>query len=160
MRREHEWLEFLERLALDRKRRVVSGEGEHVSPRQEIMIPTPERQATTVKKDVDVRVKEQVLLRSAEYILDYKPIDVVSQIAPRALLIIAVDDDATTPTDHATALYEAASAPKKLIMQRHTTHYAAYEQYGDQIAPEIVGWFTKYLDRNALEVHAQEGDST
>lgn len=157
MRREHEWLEFLARLDSDRKQRVLTGEGARVPPRQEIMIPTPERQKTNVKKDVDARVREEVLLRSAEYILDYKPIDVVGKIGPRGLLIIAVEDDATTPTDHAIALYEAAAAPKKLIMQRHTTHYAAYDRYGDEVTPEIVEWFKTYLTRSGIEIRAREG---
>jgi dipeptidyl aminopeptidase/acylaminoacyl peptidase len=157
MRREHEWLEFLARLENDRKRRVLTGDGERVPPRQEIMVPTPERQTTNVKKDVDNRVQEQVLLRSAEYILDYKPIDVVGKIAPRGLLIIAVENDATTPTDHAIALYEAAAEPKKLIMQRHTTHYAAYERYGDEITPEIVEWFKAHLTRGGIEMQTRGG---
>ena len=51
------------------------------------------------------------------------------------LLVIGVEGDATTPTDHAEALYEAAQGPKRLIMQRHTTHYAAYDRYWEQVTP-------------------------
>ena len=152
MRREYEWLELLERLEADRKQRVLTGEGERVHPRQEIMVPTPERKKTNVKKDVDSKIQEEVLLRSAEYIFDYKPIDLVAKISPRAVMIIAVENDATTPTDHAIALYEAAGEPKKLIMQRHTTHYAAYEKYGDEVTPQIVDWFKKHMNRSGLEV--------
>ena len=47
-----------------------------VHPREEIMVPTPERKATNVKGDVDARVPSSVPLRCAEAILDYKPIDV------------------------------------------------------------------------------------
>ena len=157
MRREYEWLEFLQRLEDDRKQRVLTGEGEKVHPRQEIMVPTPERKKTNVKGDVDKKIQEEMLLRSAEYIFDYRPIDLVSEIAPRAVMIIAVENDATTPTDHATALYEAAGEPKKLIMQRHTTHYAAYAQYGDEVTPQIVDWFQRHMHRSGLEV-ATEGD--
>ncbi len=41
------------------------------------------------------------LLASAEAIFAYRPIDVVDRIAPRALMIICVENDATTPEDHA-----------------------------------------------------------
>ncbi len=152
MRSEHEWLAFLDRLAADRVTRVATGTGELVHPREEIMVPTPERRATNVKGDVDSRTPTAVQLRSADAILTYKPIDVVASIAPRALMIIAVENDAVTPTDHAEALYAAAGEPKRLIMQRHTTHYAAYKQYGDVVIPQIVEWFATHLRNGALDV--------
>ena len=152
MRSEHEWLSFLERLAVDRVTRVTTGRGELVHPREEIMVPTPERRATNVKGDVYSRTPTSVQLRSAEAIMEYKPIDVVDKIAPRPLMIIGVENDAVTPTDHAIALYERAGEPKRLIIQRHTTHYAAYVRYGAEVIPQIVDWFDTYLRRGDLAV--------
>ena len=152
MRSEHEWLTFLERLAADRLKRITTGESEMVHPREEIMVPTPERRATNVKKDVDSRTPTSVQLRSAEAIIAYKPIDLVDKIAPRALMIIGVENDAVTPTDHAISLYERAGEPKRLILQRHTTHYAAYAEYGDQVVPEIVDWFDRHLSNGPLDL--------
>lgn len=149
MRSEHEWLSFLERLEADRVTRVTTGKGEMVHPREEIMVPTPERRASNVKGDVDSRTPTSVQLRSAEAIMEYKPIDVVGNV--ENLMIIGVADDAVTPTDHAEALYQAAPGPKKLIIQRHTTHYAAYKQYGDEVIPQIVEWFDRHLQRGSLE---------
>ncbi len=151
MRREYEWYEFLERLEHDRRSRVLTGKSEEVHPRTEIMIPTPERAATAVKKDVDGRVPTSVFLASAEAILAYKPVDVAAAISPRALMVIAVENDAVTPTDHAVAIYEAAGSPKKLILQKQTSHYAAYEKYGDTVTPEIVEWFTAHLGAGPIE---------
>ncbi|MGI8516218.1 MAG: alpha/beta hydrolase [Acidimicrobiia bacterium] len=145
MRREHEWYEFLDRINRDRARRVTEGAGELVHPSEDIMIATPERRVSTVKQDVGDRVPSSVPLRVAEAIMAYKPIDVVGKIAPRPVLIIGVEDDPVTPTDHALALYEAAGEPKALIMQRHTTHYAAYSQHGGVVIPEIVAWFEEHL---------------
>ena len=153
MRREYEWYEFLARIEADRRRRVLTGEGEMVHPREEIMVPTPERRASAVKADVDDRIPSSVPLRCAEAIMDYRPIDVVHKVSPAALMIIAVADDATTPTDHAERLYERAGAPKKLIMQRHTTHYAAYKQYGPSVIPEMVDWYRTHFTGGAVEVH-------
>ena len=141
MRTPNEWAAFQDRLAADRARRVAGGEGERVHPREEIMIPTAERRATTVKRDVDGRIPTSVPLAAADEILRYRPVDVAGLLSPRPFMVIAVAEDNVTPTDHATALYEAAGFPKKLIMQRNTTHYAAYEQYGDQVIPQIVEWF-------------------
>ena len=62
-----------------------------------------------------------------------------------------------TPTDHAVALYEAAAEPKRLIMQRHTTHYAAYAQHGDAVIPHIVAWFQKHQRGRAVQAVDPEG---
>lgn len=153
MRREHEWLEFLERLRLDRLERSRSGVGQMVAPRDGIMVPTPERKSTTIKADVDQRVPSQVALASAEAIFEYRPIDVVADIAPRASMFICVEHDATTPEDHSYDLYEAAGAPKRLVVQTGTTHYAAYAQYRDIVAPLIAEWFGTYLVDGDVHVH-------
>ena len=113
---------------------------------------TSERQTTTIKKDVDSRIPSQVSLRSAEAILSYKPIDVVRRISPRAFMVIGVDNDAVTPTDHALSLYEAAGSPKRFVMQRYTTHYAAYDRYWTVVTPMIVEWFERYLVSSDLDV--------
>ncbi|HEU4673310.1 MAG TPA: alpha/beta fold hydrolase [Candidatus Limnocylindrales bacterium] len=158
MRREHEWLEFLARLEADAKRRVLNGSGECVEPRDGIMVPTPERRTTQVKSDVDTRVPAQVELASAEAIFAYRPIDVVDRIAPRALMLICVERDATTPEDHAVALYERAGAPKRLVVQTGTTHYAAYEQYRDVVNPLVVEWFQRYLVGGEVHVHERAAE--
>lgn len=159
MRREYEWLEFLERIRQDRLRRVTTGESELVGPRDGIMVPTPERRTTTIKSDVDQRVPAQVQLASAEAIFAYRPIDVVARIAPRALMLICVENDATTPEDHAFALYEQAGGPKRLVVQTGTTHYAAYAQYRDVVNPLIVEWFQRHLVSGEVHVHEQVAEA-
>jgi fermentation-respiration switch protein FrsA (DUF1100 family) len=152
MRREHEWLEFLERLRLDRLERARGGKGELVAPRDGIMVPTPERRTTTIKADVDGRIPALVQLASAEAIIEYRPIDVVDRIAPRAAMFICVENDATTPEDHCYALYERARGPKRLVVQTNTTHYGAYAQYRDIIAPLIAEWFTRHLETGEVRL--------
>ena len=152
MRREYEWFEFLRRLAEDRSQRVTSGEGVWVDPRTEIMIAPPERKEANVKRDVDSRVPTSVPLSLADELLAYRPIDHVSRVGN--LLVIGVEDDAVTPTDHAVDLYQRAAEPKRLIMQRHTTHYAAYKQYGSVVIPEIVDWFLTHLAGRAVEAQS------
>jgi len=157
MRSEHEWLSFLERVRRDQIARAQTGVGEAVAPRDGIMVPTPERTATKVKADVDSRVPESVALASAAAIFDYRPLDVVDRISPRATLLICVENDATTPEDHSVALYDKAGPPKRLVVQTGTTHYAAYAQYGSVIAPMIAEWFRTYLV--AGDVMVRESDA-
>jgi len=53
MRREYEWVDYLKMIEEDRKKRVTTGSGAIVSAREGgIMVQTPERQTTTIKKDV------------------------------------------------------------------------------------------------------------
>ena len=156
MRREYEWVGFLAELRDDAKRRLTAGRGAMVAPREGIMVPTPERRKTTIKKDVDDRVPKAVELASAEAIMAYRPLDVVDRIAPRALMIVCVEHDATTPEDHSYALYEKAGAPKRLVVQTGTSHYAAYERYRDVVNPMIVEWFSTHLGGGDVIVHDGE----
>ena len=154
MRSEYEWLDFLAELDRDRKARVADGKGRLVHPREEIMVPTAERRATKVKADVDDRIPTAVSLSAADEILDYRPLD-AAQTLTTPLLVVGIEGDATTPTDHAEAIYEAAQGPKRLVMQRHTTHYAAYDKYWEQVTPLIVGWFDRYLHNGNVVVSSE-----
>ncbi len=151
MRREYEWVEYRRRVEEDRRRCVLEGRGELVDPRLDLMVATPERKALDPKKDVDSRIAPEFHLRSADAIMRYRPIDVVHRIAPRALLITSVVDDVVTPEDHATALYERAGAPKKLIRQSDTSHYRSYTENYPVVLPQIVDWYDRFLRYSSIE---------
>jgi len=153
MRSEYEWLAFLRELDEDRKERATTGKGRLVHPREEIMVPTAERRATTVKGDVDDRIPTAISLAAADEILTYRPVDAARRLST-PLLVVAVEDDATTPTDHAVRLFEAATGPRELVMQRHTTHYAAYDRYWELVTPRIVHWFDTHLHTGDVVVRA------
>lgn len=155
-RAEHEWISFLAAVEADRRARATGGSGTDVHPRQGIALDPPERKTTTVKSDVDARIPTSVPLASAQGIIEYRPIDAAPRV--RNLMVIGVADDAMTPTDHAERLYEAAPPPKQLVMQRNTTHYAAYKQYGAEVIPIMVDWLTAHVLReDDLEVRAFGG---
>jgi dipeptidyl aminopeptidase/acylaminoacyl peptidase len=156
MRSESDWLAFLAALEEDRRTRVLTGSGRRVHPREEIMVPTAERRTTTIKADVDDRIPSDVSLAAADEILDYRPLDAASGLMT-PLLVVGVEGDATTPTDHAVALYEAARGPRRLVMQRHTTHYAAYDRYWTTVTPLIVEWFDEHLRSGGVVVHSGSG---
>ena len=157
MRSEAEWHEFLGVLSEDRVARATNGTGHMVEPRTEITVPTRERRTTKVKSDVDDRVPTRVSLAVADDLLSYRPIDVAGSTGP--MLVIAVETDDMTPVDHAVALYEAATAPKKLLVQRKTTHYAAYDRYGKAVIPEIVEWFRTHLAPVDVVVRVDDGSA-
>lgn len=155
-RAEHEWLTFLGSVEADRRARATAGKGTDVHPREGIALDPPERKTTTVKSDVDARIPTSVPLAAAQGILDYRPIDAAPRV--RGLMVIGVADDAMTPTDHAERLFDAAPSPKRLVMQRNTTHYAAYKQYGPQVIPLMVEWLEAHVLRDDnLEVREGAG---
>ena len=151
MRREPEWIEFRKRVAEDARTWVRTGVSELVDPRTEIMVAAPERASYSGKKDVDSRIEQRFHLGSAAAIMRYRPIDVVDRIAPRALLLISVADDAVTPDEHATALFERAGSPKRLVRQLGTTHYESYTKNLDVLSREIVAWYDEHLGTATLE---------
>ena len=158
MRQEHEWIAFLASLDADRLSRASTGQGTTVHPREGIMVETPERRASAVKSDVDSRIPSAVPLSAAHGILEYRPLDVAPRV--RGLMIIGVANDAVTPTDHAEQLFAAAHAPKRLVIQRNTTHYAAYKQYAGEVIPMMVEWLRSLVlrddDIEVRETKAQE----
>jgi dipeptidyl aminopeptidase/acylaminoacyl peptidase len=97
------------------------------------------------KRDVDGRVPERVTLASAAALFRYRPLDVVGRIAPRATMIVAVENDDVTPTDHAKRLFEATGQPKRLVLQRGTTHYRAYADHRHVVLPMMVRWFERHV---------------
>jgi alpha/beta superfamily hydrolase len=159
MRREHEWLDFLEQVRQAGLKYSATGERTMVSPREGIMVATPERKTTTIKADVDHRVPDQVDLLSAEAIFAYRPIDVIDRIAPRGVMLIAVENDAVTPEDHIYSLYEQAGGPKRLVVQTGTTHYGSYTQYRDLVNPLITDWFVRHLTAGEVLVHERAADA-
>jgi uncharacterized protein len=150
MRREYEWFEFVARVDEDSRNRVLTGKGEMVHPRRDIMVTTPARAEREAREDVQAGHVVDVSLRSAAAIMAYRPIDIASTVG--ALLVIGVADDPVTPTDHAIRLYQAAKQPKKLIIQRQTTHYVAYEQYAGEVIPQMVDWFREHLSGGPVDV--------
>lgn len=151
MRREYEWQEFRQRVERNRLNRVKNNQDELVDPTEELMVSTPERRA------VGMPIRGNAFhLSSAEGLLRFRPIDVVDQIAPRALLIACIEGDPVTPEEHAQALYARAGAPKKLIRQRGVSHYSAYKKNYDRLMAHFVAWFDRYARFDDFEITSDE----
>jgi len=155
MRREYEWVDYLKRVQDDRKKRAVEGAGEMVSAREEIMIATPERKTTTIKKEVADKIPDMMPLQCAEAIIEYSPESVVHRIAPRGALFIAVEGDAVTPEEQSMRLYDLAGEPKKLVIFRQTTHYGIYNDYFNEVAANVVDWYNQHLKYYKIAITQQ-----
>ena len=155
MRTEYDWIAFLQGLEEDRRTRVLSGRGaSSIRARRSWCPPRAARDPREGGRRHPGPRGDP--LAAVDEILDYRPIDAARTLT-KPLLVIGVENDTTTPTDHAVALYEAARGPRELILQRHTSHYASYEANGAAIAARIVGWFDRHLVGGRLVVRSRPG---
>ncbi len=154
MRREYEWVAYLDRIRANARRRVSTNEDELVVPTEDIMVATPERRAAGMPtRGADVH------LASVESLLRYRPLDVVDRIAPRALLITCVENDVVVPEEHARALFERAGAPKRLIRQTGISHYESYTKNYDALMTAFLEWLDRYdVDRPIQTFSRLPGD--
>ena len=75
------------------------------------------------------------------------PVDIIGQIAPRAVLLIHAMDDlnATTPLSGERRLYAAAGQPKEQWIVPHGGHVGALNAYPQQYQQHVLSFFAQYL---------------
>ncbi len=122
MHDEESWGSLLKRVEADRAHRTVTGRSEITSPWDIVRLDLDER--------TDGYVDDQlyrapgfgsgVSLESADYLLRFRPVDVVHRLAPRPLLLIHGAVNRLHRIEEAHALYEQAGEPKRLeVLEEH-----------------------------------------
>jgi fermentation-respiration switch protein FrsA (DUF1100 family) len=82
---------------------------------------------------------------TAEKTIEYKPIDVVDRISPRALLLIGAEKDTICPIEGYHKLYERAKEPKKLVVLP-ITHYEIYAgKWFEESSRLAVEWYNRFF---------------
>ncbi len=145
VRSESERAELLRQLEEDRQLRAREGHGRWIDP-FERALRNPQASGF-IGKALQAHPHMRCLLswQTWEKTLEYRPLDVVDKITPRALLLIAAEHDTICPPAGYQALYERAGGPKKLIMLP-LSHYDIYDGHGfGESATQAVAWFTTYL---------------
>lgn len=76
-----------------------------------------------------------------------RPVDVISQIAPRAVMLLhsADDQNATTPLSGERRLYAAAGQPKEQWIAPHGGHVGALDTYPQEYKQRVLAFFAHYL---------------
>ena len=150
LRRHWEWLELLDRIAADRRSRELTGKSELLAP-GEILVGDPfssEARERITKKIPGMENYELSphSLATAEKILEFKPIEVVDRISPRAVLYIGAEKDTVTPTDDLIAMYQRSKEPKKLWVIPEIRHHDVYtEPYLGQVIEMASDWLREHL---------------
>jgi dienelactone hydrolase len=133
-------------LAEDRQQRVLTGKGSAVDVAT--LLASPQTRAffaDALKMVPDLYA--EIPWQSAEATMEYRPIDVVDRIAPRALMLIAAEQDDLCKMDAYKAMYDRAGEPKRWLSYP-ITHYQIYTpDWVDRSAKAAIEWFDLHLKR-------------
>jgi dipeptidyl aminopeptidase/acylaminoacyl peptidase len=93
----------------------------------------------------DPSIITYLTLESAEATLDYRPIDVISRIGARALMLIAGEKDEICPAAYYKEVFDLATGPKKWVTYP-IGHYEIYTpEWIRKSAEEAIGWYKAQL---------------
>ena len=145
VRNESERAELLRQLEEDRQLRTREGRGRWIDP-FERALRNPQASGF-IGKALQALPHMRCLLswQTWEKTLEYRPLDVVDKISPRALLLIAAEHDTICPPAGYQAPYERAGEPKRLITLP-ISHYDIYDGHGfEESVRQAVEWFAAHL---------------
>ena len=145
VRSESERAELQRQIEEDRRLRVVEGQGRRIDP-FERALRNPQASGF-IGQALQSYPHMRCLLswQTWEKTLEYRPLDVVDKVTPRALLLIAAEHDTICPPAGYEQLYERAGEPKKLIMLP-ISHYDIYVgQWFEESTKQAVAWFAEHL---------------
>jgi dipeptidyl aminopeptidase/acylaminoacyl peptidase len=136
--------ELLRKVAADRRRRAVEGTGDRLSPLDALNSgQTNAFLGDSLKGVAPSRI--DISWETIEKTLEYRPLDIVDRIAPRALLLIGARDDDLCKIEGYEKMYERAREPKKLVVLP-ITHYEIYSGKGFEESSHLaVEWFNRFL---------------
>jgi len=78
--------------------------------------------------------------------MEFSAISVVDRISPRALLIIAAENDVICPADELKRMYDRAGDPKRFALLDGLTHFQCYEGRGlERTGGEAIEWYKAHL---------------
>ncbi|HUE38334.1 MAG TPA: alpha/beta fold hydrolase [Candidatus Binatia bacterium] len=131
-------------LANDRKQRVLTGKA--TAATCDVLLASPQTRAFFAQALKAVpELYCEIPWASAEKTMEYRPIDVVDRIAPRALLLIGAEKDDLCKFEGYRELYERAGEPKKLI-GLPITHYEIYTPPWLQKSGHMaIEWYDRHL---------------
>jgi pimeloyl-ACP methyl ester carboxylesterase len=147
-RRSWEWLEFLERVAADKRARVLDGKGSAIDawdivlldPASRAFLENVLREFPALKCDLD--------LESAEALIRYSPQLLARRISPRPLLLLHGEADLVVCVEESRGLYAEAGEPRTLVLVPGMTHFnwtIPQEKLFDDVMQILSRWLSVHL---------------
>lgn len=97
--------------------------------------------------DIAPNWRNEITLESLEKIREFNPVSSIHWIAPRALLVIAAENDNLIPIETVKSSFEKAEEPKELIVLP-ILHFEIYsDPWLSKAASVAIDWFDRYLNQ-------------
>ncbi|MEA2626674.1 MAG: hypothetical protein QOD06_2719 [Candidatus Binatota bacterium] len=131
-------------IAEDRRQRVLTGKGTTANA-IDMLGGAQTREFLGPAFETMPELRCQISWETAEKTLEYKPVQVVHRIAPRALLLIGAEHDDLCKISQYAELCDRAGEPKKLV-RLPITHYEVYAgKWLEESARLATDWFRRHL---------------
>ena len=146
LRSHWQWREFVHRIDADRVSRSNAGASEMLDP-NEILIRDPEgvRSEERLRAASIERREWRLGLDSADAIMAFRPEEQVQRIAPRPVMLVAVEDDSMMPLAEVQRVYARLSEPRRMLILRDISHHQVYEP---RILDSVVAEIAAFLDES------------
>lgn len=169
LRRESEWRKFVQKLNADGREKVTTGNSKLLNPQggsdSDTILPLDpdslSAEGALRRYDEELEVM-RMPLEVARALINFKPVDVVHRISPRAILYIAAENDRFCSPRGIIDMYRKTGQPKDLVILRNQTHrsifsypegssYETDRTGGGELIRIMVNYFNKYLGKNSAE---------
>ena len=147
LRRNWEFEDFLDEIAEDRRQRVLTGQSRLVE-KYHVMVPDPR---TLEYYEQEVRhnpnlAHAQLTLESPDLIMQFKPDEMASLIAPRAFMVIGAERDVLVRPTEAVSLYDNAREPKRLVVLPNVNHFTVYKEgVREEVMALATEWYETHM---------------
>lgn len=148
------WLQLLDRLDADRRRRYETGESERVPVTGRIYdkafcaMPADEQISSLVGMAPFVYTSwiPEITLESVERVIEFNPESVIHLIAPRPLCVVTTTGyDMIHPIEHILDAYHKAGEPKRIVLLPYE-ELAFYGEPGIGVAMQpAIEWFHQHI---------------
>ena len=141
------WYQLLDRIAAERRQRVLTGETVEVNPFD--TMPVDSQTVPFIRehwRNVP-NLPRAITFDTAEAVIEYDPQSVIGRISPRPLLMLAIERDQIVPNEETISAFADAKEPKKLVwLPRHLGHWGAYIGEGlDMVMEATLDWYRQWL---------------
>ncbi len=141
-----EWKTLQQRLAEDRRERVLHGRLQYVQAKD--IVPEPESTSKLFEQILHQypQWSREITLASGEALIAYKPESVVANVAPRAIMWLHGDADDRVSMGGVRAVCEKVGCPKRWVFLPSRGHGDLLTGAGlEGSRPHIRAWFAEHL---------------
>jgi pimeloyl-ACP methyl ester carboxylesterase len=149
IRRYWEWVELNQRLEEDRKARVLTGTSALV-PIEQVILHDPETAALSAeakRTNPEYRNNPVTLtLETVQALLNFRPIEVVERVSPRASMWVCAGQDTLVPNEFSRSMYDCAGEPRRLDVFEDVVHHGLYDgEPFERLMTCSKEWFDLYV---------------